>query len=228
MNDTRPLLVMLPGLDGTGICLEPIKEALGDTVDSRIIAYPRDKAMDYRQLHDWLLPRYMPKEPFYLLAESFGGPLAVMLAATLGNRLRGLILAATFLHRPLPGNLQRLGRAALPFYHPLLPQLAPIGLMLGKNAALHAKVREIIATIPAEVMKTRMQAALEADVRSLYAALAIPVLALCPGKDRLMRRSAEQFRQDNAIVHVIDDGVHLLLQEETETCAEYIKEFIGI
>jgi hypothetical protein len=43
-------LVLLPGLDGTGLLFQPLLEALASRVRSKIIAYPRSESLSLSAL----------------------------------------------------------------------------------------------------------------------------------------------------------------------------------
>ncbi|MFX9246871.1 alpha/beta fold hydrolase, partial [Acinetobacter baumannii] len=65
------------------------------------IAYPEHQPLGYQELLDLVLPT-LPAGRFVVLGESFGGPLAVEIAARFKERVAGLILAATYVRPPLP------------------------------------------------------------------------------------------------------------------------------
>lgn len=95
-------LVLLPGVDGTGELFGPLIAALNGQVRTLVVRYPTDEALSYlelqRQVHD-LLPE---GEPFFLLGESFSGPVAISIAAEKPVGLQGGILGASFLRNPRP------------------------------------------------------------------------------------------------------------------------------
>ena len=74
-------LVLLPGLDGTGLLFQPLVECLPDAIEPVVVSYPPDQKLGYEELLPLVLER-LPAAPFVLLGESFSGPLAVMAAAT--------------------------------------------------------------------------------------------------------------------------------------------------
>jgi len=92
------ILVLLPGLDGTGELFAPFVGALTG-IDTRVIAYPADRAMDYPEHEGFVRDKLPRDEDYFLLAESFSGPIGISIAATAPPRLRGLILCGTFASR---------------------------------------------------------------------------------------------------------------------------------
>lgn len=95
-------IVLLPGLDGTGELFAPLVAAWGDRFRTQVVSYPRAERLGYAALADRVRALLPLHEDYVLLAESFSGPLGVMLAAERPQRLRGLVLCATFARSPLP------------------------------------------------------------------------------------------------------------------------------
>src|SRR5690625_755853 len=94
--------VFLPGLDGAGIFFEPFLKVLPKEIEPVVFAYPGEEKLDYDQLFEWLLPQLPKGEPFLVIAESFGGPLAVRLAAAGPAGMVGAVVSASFVINPLP------------------------------------------------------------------------------------------------------------------------------
>src|SRR5262245_41048704 len=73
----RPTLVLLPGLDGTGKLFGPFVERAHATFDVKVVEYPADERLGYPEL-EALVGRGLPTSgPFFLVAESFSGPIAI-------------------------------------------------------------------------------------------------------------------------------------------------------
>ena len=97
-----PVLVLLPGLDGTGILFRQFVEAIGASVDTQTVAYPADQPLGYAEL-ETLVREALPRDrPYVVLGESFSGPVAIRLAAKPPAGLVGLILCVTFAKNPYP------------------------------------------------------------------------------------------------------------------------------
>ena len=75
----RPRLVLLPGLDGTGLLFEPLLRALPKEIEATVIRYPGDQRLSYDELLEFLRDQLPRDTPFILLGESFSGPLAIRL-----------------------------------------------------------------------------------------------------------------------------------------------------
>ena len=94
-------------LDGTEVFLLPLVAALSPTIRSVIVSYPVSGAEGYGDVLEVVRRAAAEFSEFYVLGLSFSGPLAVMLAAEEPKRVKGVILAATFIRVPRPA-LKRL------------------------------------------------------------------------------------------------------------------------
>src|SRR2546430_17674636 len=94
-------LVLLPGLDGSGLLFRPLIDHLPPELDPIVVAYPPDRALGYDELLPLALKALPTSAPFALLGESFSGPLALMAAARAPEGLQAVILCATFVRKPL-------------------------------------------------------------------------------------------------------------------------------
>lgn len=227
----RPKGILLPGLDGSGRLFAPLLAAAPRAFDPEPISFPPDVALGYDELVA-LVRRRLPRGRFVLVAESFSGPLAVRLAAERPRGLAALVLAATFLHRPLD-----------PLLHPVrglvgarlfgFPMPAPIvrHFMAGPDApdALVADVQRAVAEVRAEVLVHRSAEALEVDARDALAAVEAPILFLAPTRDRLIRRDAHEdvlaLRPDAEVALV--ESPHMVLQRCPHASLARIEEFLA-
>lgn len=67
------MLVLLPGMDGTGELFQPFLSCLPVSERTLIIRYPSATEMSYDELEAYVLD-HLPNQPFTLIAESFLGP----------------------------------------------------------------------------------------------------------------------------------------------------------
>src|SRR6266513_2778521 len=93
-------LVLLPGLDGTGLLFDPLLRVLPAYFSPIVISYPPDEPLGYAELVFYVRSRIPANEDFVIVAESFSGPLAVEIAARHQPHLKALILCATFVSNP--------------------------------------------------------------------------------------------------------------------------------
>ena len=102
MTSQKTSLIMLPGLDGTGMVFEPLLAQLPQTIEPIVVRYPVDRAMSFQEHVDYARSRLPTDRPCVLLAESFSGPVGLQLLADPPENLRGVILVATFARYPSP------------------------------------------------------------------------------------------------------------------------------
>ncbi len=100
VNTPSPVLVLLPGLDGTGKLFAEFLKALDSSIGTLVVTYPKDVPMNYDQLEALVTAALPTDRPFVLLGESFSGPLAIRIAARRPEFLVGLVLCVTFARNP--------------------------------------------------------------------------------------------------------------------------------
>jgi pimeloyl-ACP methyl ester carboxylesterase len=168
-------------------------------------------------------------KPFHLLGESFGGPLAIMLAARSHQQLRSLVLCASFLHFPQP-----LLRALAPlggFAHAALvpdPLLSWFTFGTWSTPTKMPTLRASIQELSGETLRCRLRAVLRVDVASLLPTITAPILYLQATDDRIVPASAARAIQRIAPAACIEPiaGPHLLLQTQPKTCAREIRRHL--
>jgi len=226
-----PSLILLPGLDGTGDFFQPLLEAIGDSIPTRVVRYPVTGAYDYDTCLK-LAHAELPADGSYVvLGESFSGPIAIALAAQAPRGLAGLILSSTFASNPRP---------RLAVIRPLLPYLPFHGsgtslrlsqlMVLGRwiTPQIRELHQRILASVPADTMRRRLEAVAGCDVRHSLARLQLPILCLVPKHDRLVPRSAARLIQQHypaaAVVEI--EAPHCLLQCTPALALTRIREFM--
>lgn len=224
-------LILLPGMDGSAALRAGFAAALGPDIRVTTLDYIGDDVHDYASFEAHARPLLPEGEPFILLGESFGGPMAIKLAAEAPEGLRALVLVATFARRPRPvlGHLAPLGRY-LPLHNRRLLEFGR-RIVVGREASEEA-VRIIEHVINGQSMDTliaRLIAGSRADVAHLLPEIAVPTLALHGSRDILIPRSASRLiarHVPNARMQRID-GPHALLGTAPKACAVAIRDFVS-
>jgi pimeloyl-ACP methyl ester carboxylesterase/catechol 2,3-dioxygenase-like lactoylglutathione lyase family enzyme len=223
------LLVLLPGLDGTGKLFVKFIEALGDRVDTQVIGYPSQEPLGYEELESLVRAALPEHRPYVILAESFGGPIAMRIAASRPRDLVGLILCATFAKNPYP----RLGWASrLTFLVPIksLPRWVRAPLMWGSASAVRVPPRaeRAIATVASAVVRRRLAALLTVDATASLERIDIPAIIIYAKHDRVVRYSSTCWLAAHLPGAEIEpiEGPHLLLQAMPEACAGAVRRFL--
>lgn len=224
----QPVLVLLPGMDGTGLMFEPFVRALRG-LEPRVLRYPPELT-SYSDCIAYARAQLPVDRPFLLLGESFSGPVAIALAAEHPPHLAGLVLCATFAKNPRP----RLAWWAAPLLRLLPPMRLPRPLLrrllLGGRApeSLIRLVDLMLPQVPTTTLKRRLLAVGEVDRTAQLAQVEVPVLALCASQDRLVPASASAWMQAHLPgleIRVIQ-GPHWLLQTRTEEAMRALHDFL--
>jgi len=224
-----PTLVLLPGLDGTGLLFRPLLEVLPPSLPSRVVAYPPDQELGYEAL----LPRVMaalPADgPYILLGESFSGPLALMAAARRPAGLVGVVLCASFFRCPHPYVPRWIGPLVRPGLLRIVPKFSQLKGLLGCYAtpALKLLVRETLATVAPEVFACRLHAVLVVNVAADLAHCPVPLLYLRASRDWVVPfwNATRVLRMLPAAVMCVIPSPHMVLQTQPQLAAEALVRF---
>jgi len=222
-------LILLPGLDGTGELFTAFVAALRGH-ESRIIDYPRDQAMTYPALEEFVRERLPRDQDYFLLAESFSGPIGISIAATSPPHLKGLILCGSFASNPLP-ELAPLSTlfGYLPAVRVPATWTAPWLYAGRETPELRRAHADAMAKVSRDAIHARVSAVLAVDTRPQLARIRVPMLYLRATADRLIPEAAGR-----AIVAahpgtewVEIDAPHFMLQTEPDACARAVEKFCG-
>ncbi|MGC4120013.1 MAG: alpha/beta hydrolase [Myxococcales bacterium] len=219
-------ILLLPGMDGTGILFRSFRGALPPEVAAVCEDLSQERPQDHRTLAAAVHP---PDVPYAVLGESFSGPLALLLADRDPNA-RAVVLAASFSRCPsrLLSLLWPLARA--PLFVPRLPDSVVRRYLMGEDAGpldLSA-FRLANRFVDPHAMSARLRAIAQVDVDAELARCKVPVLYLRAKRDRAVgRQESERMRRVCPSMEIEDvDAPHLLLQRAPEECARRIDAFL--
>jgi pimeloyl-[acyl-carrier protein] methyl ester esterase len=234
MRMTKPatlMAVLLPGIDGTGRMFGPLMAQLPDWLSPKVIAYPSQQVLSYAQLTDFVLPLLPVNAPFILIAESFAGPLALLLSARVGDNLKAVVLCATFVSNPRP-HLAKLAPLLLHervLAHPPQKWMARL-FVTGFDApdAMLDQALDIHKHVSAQVVLQRLHEVIHIDVREILRTCRLPILHLYAQRDHLILQGATREIQDLRpdISSIGIDGPHYLLQTKPQQCVDAIQKFL--
>jgi pimeloyl-[acyl-carrier protein] methyl ester esterase len=222
-------LVLLPGLDGTGDLFAPLLRELSTDLRPLVVRYPIEP-LEYRELVEFALELLPSDETFVILGESFSGPVAISLATRVPERVRGVLLSASFVSSPLPFSpvLSRLvGTAPIRW---MTEKLGPSRLMgRFESAEARSLMLNALGTLPDEVLRVRIRAVLSADVSLELRKLERPMLYLQASEDAIVSSTAAakfaRLAQRGRVERII--GPHCLLQCVPAPSARAIERFVG-
>jgi pimeloyl-[acyl-carrier protein] methyl ester esterase len=213
---TRPTIVLLPGLDGTGRMFGPFVDCRPADWQAQVIRYPRDPQLGYAELLPLVLDALPVDEPYILLGESFSGPLALQAATRSLPGLCGVVLCATFATSPTPWYL----RWWSSFFDPsrlewMMRAETVASRMLGFcTRDLHSQVLETEPDVCLQVLSRRVKETLYVDVTDELQRVNVPMLYLGARWDLVVpprcRRRIQRLRPDITVATV--SASHRLLQ----------------
>lgn len=231
MNSPLPKLILLPGMDGTGDLFKDLLKELPEAFQAEVVRYPTDRYLSYSQLEELVEAATRISNPFVLVAESFSTPVAIQCAAANPPNLKGLVICAGFIKRPVKGPLRFLYSLLAPIlFRVRLPEFAARLLLVGPSASpsLLAAVRAAVSSVKPDVLSARARAVLACDARAELDQITVPILYIRAQEDRLIDESClEEIRRikPQTVVRIVS-GPHLLLQREPQLTADVIKEFV--
>lgn len=226
-----PVLVLLPGMDGTGELFELFRAALGDAFDVVVVRYPGQGRLGYEEL-EAIARRALPASgDFFILGESFSGPIAISIAASRPPGLAGVILCSSFVRTPHPALSVFRGLVRL-----LPVKLAPERLLsyflLEPYATprLRTRLRSAMAQLSTSALQARLHAVAAVDVSDKLRGLAVPLLYLRALHDRLVPAASGNLIAafDPGISLVSVDAPHFLLQCAPIEAARIVTEFASL
>ncbi|MEH2422613.1 MAG: alpha/beta hydrolase [Nostoc sp.] len=206
-----PLLVYLPGMDGTGQLLRSQTAGLETGFDVRCLALPRKDLNTWDVLTKSVLDlidaelKKSSQRPVYLCGESFGGCLAMKVAIQAPQLFKRIILinpASSFHLRPwlnwasqltylVPSELYDVGALGL------LPFLASLPRISGSD---RHELLKTMRSIPSETVHWRLSLLREFDVDDeQLSRLTQPVLLIAGASDRLLPSVTEVKRIANIL-----------------------------
>jgi pimeloyl-[acyl-carrier protein] methyl ester esterase len=188
------MLVLLPGMDGTGELFAPFLNSLAGICSVQVIRYPRDADLTYAELQQYVMNQLPVSEPITLIAESFSGPIALRLSNTPTLNIRAVVLVCSFGPRPLGIFGSMLAYLPIDFLFRIKPpKLVVRTFLLGSAASDEVVAATIgaIASVQPKVLAGRLRAALMLR-SSGQAAPSTRIVAIFSKGDRLIGRTARR------------------------------------
>ncbi|MFT3734651.1 MAG: alpha/beta hydrolase [Rhodocyclaceae bacterium] len=224
-------LVLLPGLDGTGVLFQPFLRALPEYIEPIVVTYPVDKPLGYNALLPFALAALPVDEPFILLGESFGGPLALRVATLQPAGLRAVVLCASFVTGPY-WFVPRLAAHIIPSApFRLMPLMSRVRSRVGgyDNSEVAQLSQQALRMVSPAVWARRVSELFAVDARKPLKDCHVPLLYLRGEKDfvvpaRNLRR-IQKLRPDIEVAYA--PSPHLLLQSCPAEAAAAINAFIA-
>ena len=232
---TGETIVFLPGMDGTGISFEPLRELLPQEINVIVIRYPADKLLDFDETVQCAKEQIQSdQQGVIVIAESFSGPVAIALVGSGQLKAKCLILCSTFAKSPRPVLWKILN---------YLPLELLIGLPFPRFIIKHvieggAEATDLFLTmwqrvkplVPAKILVHRLKVISRVDVRGWLPKLTIPCLYIQATSDRTVPASSlfdfTETIPDLRVKRI--KGPHFILQAQPHASLTAILNFVDL
>lgn len=225
-------LVLLPGLDGTGVLFRPLLAQLPVELVPLIISYPPTERLGYTELLDLVWSMLPANAAFVVLGESFSGPLALRIGARQPAGLRGVILCGTFAGNPLGPQWRVLRHLVFGWMFRGFTRFAQVKALPGGYATpeLRQLQREALSPVSPGVLAHRVREVLRIDVRQELQQCAVPILDIRGNSDEVVwQRNAREIRSLRPDARRVNfEAPHLILQTKAVECAKEIEWFARV
>ncbi len=216
-------LVLLPGLDGTGVLFGPLLSVLPKTLETLVVPLKQEAGLSYTEQAEYVASK-LGDERIVLLAESYAGMVAYALVQSKRLNISHLVFVASFLSRPsalsrlapiLPVNVARSS---------LVPKRLMGALLFGSFSSLELVelFYSALNEVDAQVIRWRVRQV--SRLSPPQTKLEVPCTYLGATHDRLVsHRVMKQVEKlcPNLMVKRVP-GTHFLLQTNPTPCAEIL------
>ena len=221
-------IVLLPGLDGTGILFQPFIEALPDDVEILVISYPSNLKLNYDELVNYVMSQ-LPEDNFILVGESFSGPIAYQVALRIPENIKSVVFVATFLNNPRPF-LLKLARFIPTRLMFTMPYFIIKSFLLGWNInrRMIGLFKQSIQKVSPDVLSFRLQEI--ARLRENNNASKIRSSYIQATNDKLVPKyCVNDFKKSFNNINVFEvKGPHFILQANPKACANIVANEIRL
>ena len=219
-----PTILILPGLDGTDLMLGQFFELCAAEHQATVATLPSDTSLDYLGLADHFSSLVTEMPACHIIAESFSGPIGILLAKRHPEIVVRLTLVASFASPPMP-KLGSLLPWTLVFRLPMPAWVARL-FFVGNYKTLIPTLKNAIRQNTAAVLRHRLSLVQNVDLLDEYSKLECRLSYLRPSNDRLVpRRCLDELLNSNSATIVYElEGTHLILETQPENSWEQIAE----
>jgi pimeloyl-[acyl-carrier protein] methyl ester esterase len=223
-------IILLPGLDGTGVLFKPFIDALPNYIDTLIIKYPSNEELSYSELVNFVVDQ-LPNEKFVLLGESFSGPIAYQVALLKPENVASVIFVATFLSSPRNFLLKLSSFLPTNFILSLpIPDFIIKSFLLGESSGLEAVslFKQSIKQVSPRILSFRLQEI--AKLSNVHQLCGINSIYIQASNDRLVPNyCVKDFKAmfKNLKIFTIN-GPHFILQANPVASAEIVANEISL
>lgn len=216
-------IILLPGLDGTGLLFDKLKESFPENLDIEVISYDSLEGISYSEQASEIANRFEGID-IYIVGESYSGRVAYELFKLRRHRVKGIVFLAGFISSP----------SILSKFAGFVPVslIAPnfltknllylLGFSLIGGSSLSERVFASISKANKYKLKSRLRniAGLDEPAQSITC----PVTYIRPSKDLLVSASAVRLlsKKCSSFIQVTVNGGHFIAQSNPVECAQVI------
>ncbi|MDX3774001.1 alpha/beta hydrolase [Chromatiaceae bacterium AAb-1] len=225
----KPKLILLPGLDGTGLLFKPLTDILPSEINYQVI--PLSSLLsDEPAAQAKEIARLLGNEPCILFAESYSGLIAYELCRQQQADIKHVIFAASFLDKP--SAVSRFA-ALLPLW-PIRRKLVPAGFM---NRLLFGNTdRKNLLPLFYSAFDIADPAALKARLQRISkleppaGLIHQPCTYICAADDWLVSKNAlTDFKRLCTQLDIAPvNGGHLVAQGQPDKCVAIIQDIYSL
>jgi pimeloyl-ACP methyl ester carboxylesterase len=222
-------IVLLPGMDGTGILFEPLLKELPNDIKVQVINYLCGKKQNYSQLIEYVKEKLPKEKAFVLVAESFSGPIGYAIASSPPDNLKSVVFVSTFISPP-NATLWLVSKLPLALFLKI-PIPLPIikWFMLGKNIESHiiSLFRKSLKMVKTGILAHRIKEM--AKLRGGGKRIGVKCVYIAAKNDKLISyRHVEEFRILAPNIEVVEiAGPHFIMQAKPKESAQVLKNLIA-
>ena len=191
-----------------------------------MIDYQKDRLLSYAELAELVTAQLPDDEDFIIVAESFGGPIAYLIAKNAPQHLKFVVYAASYIDSP--NKLLLKFRFILPLIFKLSARLPDkilnLALLGGMGSLAHIhKLKALLLGFPVSLFSHRLNELArlsmpldKTDVKAIY---------IRPRSDYLVTDSGylSVAKWHKAVHRIETEGTHFLFQSNPLACAKIIK-----
>ena len=217
-------ILILPGLAGTDLLLAPFLKFIPEESRPAVGELPDDPQLGYPELAAHFSSRISGHSSVHIIAESFSGPIGVLLAHLHQDVVKRLTLVASFVTSPVP----RIG-SYLPWSIILgmpMPTWVAARYFVGDDRTLIPTLQNAVKQHQPATLRNRFGLVQTVDVSRHYAELNCRLEYIRPDHDRLVpQQCVDKILEINSATkcHRID-GPHLILQTQPGNSWQAIAE----
>lgn len=217
-------ILILPGLDGSDLMLGEFERLCSGVRPTTVGILPSDETLDYYGLADHFSSMVRDVSDCHIVAESFSGPIGILLAHRYPQIVSRLTLVASFATSPVPRITSILPWSLL-FKLPM-PSLVARYFFVGNYIQQVPVLRKAISQNTSAVLRHRLRLIQNVNVTHELSELKCPLSYIRPSHDRLVPQSCVDKVVDSnpaTVVHEIS-GPHLILETNPESSWERIEK----